>query len=295
MINVKTAFPRLYELEQKYGSLIKGAIKSSRQRKKSNEKSKQSAKTFSFKKGMQTLTDAIYLKILEDVYLNTSVNNISLKNDFGEKRFSLNITKDVENITDGFDAVVISTPSYSSSELFKKLDSDFSSELHEIYYPPVNVIYTGFNQSKINHKLDGFGYLIPEQEKRKILGSLWSSSLFPGRAPEGYCALTSFVGGARSPKLTGMDDKDLVKITVEELNSVLGVNGEPDYVKIVKWEKAIPQYNNHYTDLYESIENFQNKFKGIFICNNFYKGIAVGDCIKNADLTVTGVVNFLKE
>ena len=175
----------------------------------------------------------------------------------------------------------------------EQLDPDISSELHEIYYPPVNVIYTGFNQSKINHKLDGFGYLIPEQEKRKILGSLWSSSLFPGRAPEGYCALTSFVGGARSPKLTEMDDNDLIKLTLEELNSIVGVKGEPDYVKIIRWGKAIPQYNNHYTDLYESIENFQNRNKGIFICNNFYKGIAVGDCIKNADATVSNVINFL--
>lgn len=293
MINVKTAFPRLYELEQKYGSLIKGALKSARQRKKSKEKSKQSAKTFSFKKGMQTLTDAIYMKILESISLNSSIIDIGLNNQPGSKHFALSVVKEGNSINEEFDAVVMSVPSYSASEIFGKLDSGLSGELREIYYPPVNVVYTGFNQSKLNHKLDGFGYLIPEQEKRKILGSLWSSSLFPGRAPEGYCALTSFVGGARSPKLTEMDDKDLVKVTLEELNSVLGITGEPDYVKIIRWGKAIPQYNNHYTDLYESIENFQNKFKGIFICNNFYKGIAVGDCIKNADSTVAGVIKFL--
>jgi oxygen-dependent protoporphyrinogen oxidase len=293
MINVKTAFPRLYELEQRYGSLIKGAVKSARQRKKSKEKSKQSAKTFSFNKGMQTLTDAIYMKILKSVSLNSQIKSIDLNNEYSGRHFSLKVLKDGELLNEDFDSVVISSPSYSASEIFEKLDAGLSAELREIYYPPVNVVYTGFNQSKINHKLDGFGYLIPEQEKRKILGSLWSSSLFPGRAPEGYCALTSFIGGARSPKLTEMDDKDLVRVTLDELNSVLGVKGEPDYVKIIRWAKAIPQYNNHYTDLYESIESFQNKFKGIFICNNFYKGIAVGDCVKNADSTVSEVIKFL--
>ena len=111
MINVKTAFPKLYELEQRYGSLIKGAIKSGRQRRKSKEKSKQSAKTFSFKKGMQTLTDAIYMKILEGVSLKSTINSISIKNDNNRKPFSLSILKDGELINDEFDSIVISTPS----------------------------------------------------------------------------------------------------------------------------------------------------------------------------------------
>ncbi len=294
MINVKTAFPRLYELEQRYGSLIIGAIKSSRQRKKSKEKSKQSAKTFSFKKGMQTLIDAIYSKIKEDIFLNANIDEMAQIKDNEKIRFRLNINHNHSLSSEIFDAIIISTPSFSASKLIANIDKNFAENLEDVYYPPVNVIYTGVKQSKITRKLDGFGYLIPELEKRRILGSLWSSSLFTGRAPEGYCSLTSFVGGARSPELTSLDDKDLIDITVGELNSVLGIKGEPDFVKIVRWSHAIPQYNNHYADLFDSVENFQKSNKAIFICNNFYKGIAVGDCIKNADATVSNVIKYLQ-
>ncbi len=294
MINVKTAFPRLYELEQRYGSLIKGAMKSSRQRKKSREKSKRSAKTFSFNNGMQTLTDAIYSKINSDVSLNSNIEEIVQIQENGNIRFRVNCNGNDSLPSEIYDSIIISTPSYSASRLIAKIDKKLAGYLKEIYYPPVNVIYTGFKRLKINHILDGFGYLIPELEKRKILGSLWSSSLFPGRAPEGYCSLTSFIGGARSPELTDLDDNELIDITLEELDSVLGIKGEPDLFKIVRWKHAIPQYNNHYTDLFDAVESFQINNKAIFICNNFYKGISVGDCIKNADATVSNVIKYLQ-
>lgn len=293
LINVKTAFPKLFELEQTHGSLIKGAVKSARARKKSKEKSKQSAKTISFKKGMQTLTDALKESLKEEIILNSSVGKIDTG---GENNvYKLTINKNGKLSSGLFDSVIISTPSYITGDIISGIDKNLSGKLKDVYYPPVNVIYLAFKKSYVNFKLDGFGYLIPQKENRKILGSLWSSCLFPGRSPDDYYALTSFIGGARSPELTKMDDKELIDTTILELDSVLGLRAEPEFKKVMRWGKAIPQYNLNYPDIFNSVEDFQNKNKGLFICSNFYKGISVCDCIKNADATVNNVINYLEK
>lgn len=289
-LNVKTAFPKLYDLEQNHGSLIRGAIKSARQRKKSKEKSKQSAKTISFKKGMQSIVDSLYSYLKDDIYLSTSIEKIEPQN----RNYQLKIIRKDLTSSEYFDSVIISTPSFSASKLISTYDKLLSEGLKNIYYPPVNVVFIGIEKSKIDYQLDGFGYLIPEKENRNILGSLWNSVLFPGRAPEGYYALTSFVGGARSPELTDLDDDKLIDTTVKELDSVLGMKSRPDFVKIIRWDRAIPQYNNHYSDIIEMIEKFMQKNKGLFVCCNYYKGISVCDCIKNADTTVSNVLEYLR-
>lgn len=290
-INVKTAFPKLYELEENYGSLLTGAIRSARKRRKSKEKSKQSAKTISFKRGMQTIVNALNSNLSDNIFLNQSVEKVTMEG----KGFSVMVNQYDKTKNESFDAVIVSTPSSSASELIQGFDERLSEKLKEVYYPPVNVVFTGFRESDVGFRLDGFGYLIPEKEKRRILGSLWSSSLFKGRAPENHCALTSFVGGARSPELTRMNDGELISTTVEELDYVLGIKSQPVYTKIIRWEHAIPQYNNHYSDLTHSLMNFMKNNSGFFFCSNFLGGISVSDCIKNSYSTVSNVLEYLKK
>jgi oxygen-dependent protoporphyrinogen oxidase len=287
-INVKTAFPKLYELEHEYGSLITGAIKSARKRKRSEEKSKQSAKTFSFKNGMQTLTDTIASKLNNNIKLSAEVKTIGKAD---QNCFEVEYTENGINNKDSCDAVVISSPAYTTGKLLKNFDSKLASKVSEVNYPPVNVIFTGFKKNNVNFNLDGFGYLIPQKENRKILGTLWNSVLFPYRAPDGCCALTSFIGGARNPELTGKDDKETLDVTLSELDSILGINGEPEYYKIIRWDRAIPQYNDDYAYLTEQVERFMEKNEGLYICNNFYKGISISDCIKNSDAIVNSILN----
>lgn len=288
-INVKTAFPKLYELEHDYGSLIKGAIRSSRKRKKSEEKSKQSARTISFKKGMQTLVDSIYDSIKNNII--TGVEFIDLKK-AEQNKYDIVYHVNGQNVKDTSEAIVISTQAHVTTNFIKNFDKTLADEIGGVYYPPVNVIFTGFKKSNVKFNLDGFGYLIPEKENKRIIGTLWNSVIFPGRAPEGYYALTSFIGGSRHPQLTQKDDEENLNITLSELDSIMGINGKPEIVKIIRWNKAIPQYNNYYAELTNKVGKFMDCNKGLYICNNFYKGISVSDCIKNADATVNSILSY---
>ncbi|MGA2669232.1 MAG: protoporphyrinogen oxidase [Ignavibacteria bacterium] len=290
-INVKTAFPKLYDLEKEYGGLINGAVRSAWKRKRSKEVSKQSARTFSFKEGMQTLPLIIYERIKDKIEMNTEVLAVEKTN---EKKYKVKYKLNGQVRSEYADAIVISLPSLQASKLLSPFDEKLSCELKQIYYPPVNVVFMGFRKKEVNYKLDGFGYLIPAKENRKILGSLWNSCIFPNRAPDGSYAMTTYIGGARQPEMTEKDDDETIELTLKELDSVIGLKSKPDIEKIIRWDRAIPQYNNHYADITDSIEKFMNDNKGIYICCNYYKGISVGDCIKNADATVNSVLNYLR-
>jgi oxygen-dependent protoporphyrinogen oxidase len=137
--------------------------------------------------------------------------------------------------------------------------------------------------------LDGFGFLVPAVESRKILGTIWSSTLFHGRAPEGHVALTTFIGGARQPQLVSRSDSELVAMALRELESIMGVEGTPAFVNVLRWEKAIPQYNLGYQRVIAEIEETERGVPGLFLCSNYRGGIAVGDCVMNGKATAERV------
>lgn len=291
-LSVRSAFPKLYALEEKYGGLIKGMIKGRKERKQRAEKAKDSAKMFSFKDGMQTLPRALSEALGGQVQLNAGVMNI-IPTKIGDRRIYLTTyqqngeTKNVES-----DAVVLAVPSYSASQIIEPIDPEMSKVLNSIYYPPVAEIVTGYRAEKIKRELDGFGYLIPAKEKRKILGTIWSTAIYPNRAPQGYVSFTTFVGGSRNPELLDNDNNKILDITNSELKSIIGIDGSPDFVKIMRWDKAIPQYNLCYYKTIEAIERFEQNFPGAFVCSNYRGGISVGDCVMSAEKTVTNILAY---
>ncbi len=130
-------------------------------------------------------------------------------------------------------------------------------------------------------------------EHRNILGTIWSSVLFPGRAPEGRSALTSFVGGSRQPDLAGRNDAELIEIVVHELQSIMNVAGTPVFSHVTRWEKAIPQYRIGHLAVIEQAEQFEKNNSGFFLSGNYRGGIAVGDCVINSERTAERVKSFL--
>lgn len=290
-LNVKTAFPKLYELEQKYGSLIGGQIKSRKERKQRNEESKQSAKMFSFVEGLEELIDAIHAKIKNNVVLGASVCQI----DKNSNQFRITFSYNGSLTTEVYDSIVFSLPAKSAGKLLNQVSVPVSKELSNSYYPPVAVVLTGFKKEALGFVPDGFGFLIPEVENRKILGSLWSSAIFPNRAPEGSYLLTNFIGGSRQPELVNKSDAKLEEIVMNELSELMGIKGSPDFVKIIRWTEAIPQYTKYYAALTEKLEKLQEETQGLFICSNYYKGISVSDCIKNAFATAERIENYSKK
>jgi oxygen-dependent protoporphyrinogen oxidase len=123
--------------------------------------------------------------------------------------------------------------------------------------------------------------LVPSAEKRQILGTIFSSSLFPGRAPEGQVLLTNFVGGARQPGRAALPDDELVRLVCEDLRALLGVKGEPVFRRIIRWPRAIPQYNRGYGEVLSALEKLEAAHPGLHFVGNYRGGIAAGQCIRN--------------
>jgi oxygen-dependent protoporphyrinogen oxidase len=284
-LGVKHAFPKLFDLEKNFGSLLKGALFSKKD--KTARLPKGTPRSITFKRGMQTLPDAIASKLGNSIRLNTGV--AAIRNDSSD-RYTV-VTADGEEM---FDAVVICTPARAAANLTNVLDSDLSRSLESVNYAPVSVVITGFKNDSVGFDPSGFGFLVPGLEHRKILGSLWTSSVFEGRAPAGYHIFTTFIGGSRNAELGQRSDSELISIALDELRSLMGTTGEPVLTAIKKWERAIPQYNIGYEKVITAIERSQANNKGFFICSNFYKGISVGDCVKNGIATAEKVAEYLR-
>ena len=277
-LSLKSCFPKIFNLEEKYGSLIKGMIKLQREAKKSgNQKvgAGPGGTLTSFHSGMGMIIDSLKGYLKERLRVGSKAISVERKG----KGYAVHLSDGMVVETE---ILVIASPAYSASEILKNLDRRLSSALSEIPYPSVAVVCFGYRKERIANKLDGFGFLIPYKERRKILGSLWDSSIFPGRAPEGYALLRSMVGGARASELAIQDDGRLIDIVAEELGHIMDIKVQPDFVKIYRHEKAIPQYNIGHDRKLKAVDEMLLKYGNLYLTGNAYRGIGVNDCIENS-------------
>jgi len=277
-LSLKSCFPKIHELEEKYGSLIKGMIKLQKEARKVG-KAKVGAGPggvlTSFYDGMGTMVDSVKKSLGERLRTGNKAVSVERKS----KGYAVHLS---DGMLVDADVVVIAAPAYSASEILKNLDRHLSSVLSEIQYPSVSVVCFGYKKERIAGKLDGFGFLIPYKERRKILGTLWDSSIFPGRAPEGNVLLRSLVGGARASELAMQDDGRLIDLVAEELGPIMNIKVQPDFVKIYKHEKAIPQYNISHNSKLKALDDILLKYRNLYLTGNAYRGIGVNDCIENS-------------
>ncbi len=294
-LSVEHAFPKLHALERTYGGLLVGAIRSRKERKARKETAKNAARLFSFDEGMQVLPLALAGTLGRSVRYNTHVEQIIPQRAGASPIYTIRYTHDGVRATLEARNVILSAPAYATADIIRDIDPGMAQTLGSVYYPPVAEIFLGYRESDIGCRLDGFGFLVPGVEQRRILGCIWSSVIFPGRAPAGHAALTVFVGGARQPELAALDDGELLGLVRKDLGDLMNVRGVPVISKIIRWRRAIPQYTLGYGKTLQAIDRFEQNFRGAYICSNYRKGIAVGDCVMNAKRTVeiiTGSQSF---
>ncbi|HVN47650.1 MAG TPA: protoporphyrinogen oxidase [Bacteroidota bacterium] len=289
-LSVRSAFPKLYALEERYGGLVKGMIQGAHERKQRAEKAKDRAETFSFRSGMQTLPNALAAALKKEIALNAKViaiQDLAIEHaapptETDVRRYLVEYRHNEIPTEIEADYVVFATAAYDAASILKSLSKEIAPTLTSIYYPPVVSLFLGYHRNDIAHPLNGFGYLIPSIEKRKILGCLWTSSLFPGRAPNGMTALNAFIGGARQPEMFDLNDEQIVDVTLNELQTAMQISGKPVYLHLTRWPKSIPQYELGYQHTMDALNEFEEQHPGIFFAGNYCGGISVGDCIKNA-------------
>jgi oxygen-dependent protoporphyrinogen oxidase len=276
-MSLKSCFTRVYELEQKYGSLIRGMIKLQKEAKKTGRKvgAGPGGVLTSFYDGMETLINALKDYLRER--LKTDSRAVSIDKKDNKYIIYLSDSSHIET-----EAVVIATPAYTTAEMVAGIDRNLSSTLNEIFYPSISVLCFGYKRNKIKQPIDGFGFLVPKREGRKILGTLWDSSIFPNRAPEGYVLLRSMIGGARLSDLAMQDDDRLINTVMDELKEIMGIRVQPDFIRVYKHTKGIPQYSFGHEKRLQAISEIVSRFKRFYLTGNAYRGIGVNDCIENS-------------
>ena len=289
-LSVKSAFPKLYALEEDYGGLIIGSIRSIRKRKKSKEVSKQSAKMFSFKDGMKILPESMAEKLGSRISTNAEVTSIRKT---GDGSFGVTYRDGKQNITLLADVILSTVPAYKAAELFSQLDDDLVKHLNQIYYPPVLVLYLVYEKNVVGQPLDGFGFLIPEKEQKSFLGAIWSSVIFPNRSDDTKAAFTLFIGGSRDAGFVDDVEQLVIDRARREFEIIMKISAEPVLTAKRFWPKAIPQYNLGYVEHENFFDHFEKDNKGIILSGNYRGGISIGDCIKNSELVAQKIKNLL--
>ena len=154
------------------------------------------------------------------------------------------------------------------------------------------VLALGFRREDVAHKLDGFGFLVPEVERRHVLGAVFSSTLFPERAPEGHVMLTAFVGGLRDPDFVQADPQTLTARVLDDLRVLLGAQGEPTFRAVQVWPKAIPQYVLGYGRFKDIAEEAERRNPGLVLAGTYRDGVALGDAIRSGEQAAARIAEF---
>lgn len=269
MLSIQHAFPKLYSLEQEFGSLFKGLIKR-------KNKYKIKTRTISFNQGMSRLPLRLAEILQESLHLNSKIISISYENNTWKITWECNGKKQ----TDYYAKLIVTIPAHQLATLpFDNVISKELLPLQKIPYAGISVLTQAFKREDILHPLDGFGMLIPEKERYKILGTLFSSSMFPQHSNEKLHILRTFIGGSRSPNINLLDKNEIEEIALKELTKLLGIENKPVYTHTHTWKFAIPQYNLGYEDFFHTMENAQRLFPGLCIMGNYREGISLPQCI----------------
>ena len=271
-LSARHAFPKIHEWEQTHGSLFKGMIRSLRQRK---AEGRPKPRLLSFRDGLQTLTDALAKSLEKQTYLETKVKAITGVNG----KWQVLAERYGHELRDRYDAVILALPAPALASLAIQTGADDAlNALTAVDHPPLRITHLGYARNALRHPLDGFGVLIPSLEERSILGALFSSSLFPGRAPADHALLTVFTGGVRHRDVADREENEVITQAARELEALGLVAGEPVFRQSVFWPKAIPQYGTKHGEFLELFGIFEKKHPGIFIASQCRDGVSLPNC-----------------
>ncbi len=272
-LSLNATFPRMAELEKRYRSVVVGMIRAAR----SGPRSKLS----SFNNGMETLP----LRLSKNLDVRCGVSDISLDAD-------LRVAWGRE--ANRPKALVLAVPAYVAANLTRPLSAPLADLLAGATYAPMVVVAMSLDERQLSRPLDGFGFLVPRSEKLHILGTLFSSSLFPGRAPPGRALLTSFIGGALEPEVSGWSD-DRIRDTVNsELRHVLSLSADLEEVAMFRWKRAIPQYGLGHRRWAEGVSSVAAQVSGLFLTGSYFDGVSVPGSMERGRRSATQVIEYIR-
>ena len=287
-LSLASTFPYLRDLELKYGSLARGALK---MRAQSGGKSVQGSRS-----GFLTPTTGL-AEIVEKLVEHLASNDVVLKLNVKARlitNYQSHYQVEVETgETLNTDSIILAAPAFVSGTLLASLDPTLASDLQSIPYASTATVSLAYRLADVPRELDGYGYVIPRREGRRALACTWTSTKFPHRAPEGYALIRVFVGRA-GQDIPWSEDK-LFSLAKEELHLTLGITAEPLLHRVFLWDKAMPQYNLGHPEILKRIDTALEKHPGLALAGNGYRGIGIPDCIHSGELAVKKILALRAE
>jgi oxygen-dependent protoporphyrinogen oxidase len=278
-LSLKSCFPIMQEMEAEYGSLFKAMIAKAKKAKaegrNSGGPSGPGGRLTSFHGGLYRLIERFNERYTDYIETGTTVATIA-KND---SIYSVKL-ENGRNIS--AHRVILAVPALAASSMTAQLSGDLASALGRIRYAPIAVVCLGYNQTDVAHSLDGFGFLVPQKEQRRILGSIWTSSIFANRAPDGRVQFRTMLGGDGDHDSIKLSDDELLKLAETDLGDICGISGSPEMVRIYRWQQGIPQFTIGHAEVMNQIETELTSLGNIFVTGNAYYGIGLNDCVKQS-------------
>lgn len=282
-LSLPACFPIMRQMENQYGGLVKALIGKQLERKRSRARSGGAKKSgspagpagrlTSFQTGLGALIDRLGERLQGVVRTSRQAIRLRRVDDSWE-------IVDQTGATVRARRVVIACPAYSAAALFADFDREVAEAFGSIPYAAIVVLATGHRREDVGHPVDGFGFLIPRNQGLRTLGSIWTSSIFANRAPEGFIQFRSMMGGAGDPGVLELSDDELWQTLRRDLDPLVGIRKDPAFIRIYRWKRGIPQYTMGHRERRARLERALARHQGLFTVGNSYRGISLNDCVK---------------
>ncbi len=285
-LSLASCFPVMREMEDEYGSLFKAMIAKARKAKAEGKKgggpSGPGGWLTSFNGGLYRLIERFEEFYDQHITTGRPVQSVAKDGDNFVVGFADGETERTRNL-------ILSQPAHLVSKVVADMSPRLSDTLAEIRYAPISVVCLGYDTSQIRTSTDGFGFLVPAKEERGILGSIWTSSIFNQRAPEGKVQFRTMVGGDGDHDSVKLTDDELLSRVKADMADILGISGEPEMVKIYRWTHGIPQFLIGHADRMKTVETELKAIGNLFVTGNAYYGIGLNDCVKQSYRVATSL------
>jgi oxygen-dependent protoporphyrinogen oxidase len=296
-MSLMSTFPRFIQLEEEYRSLILGMWARRRMARRFAQRQTDPKRTMfmALLDGMMELTDELKVRLDERSLLSDrKVTRIARLMGTGLPHNPIYEVSMEGGETLRADCAILATPVFVTAELLQGLDGNLSEALLSIPYVSTATISLAYRRAEIHHPLNGFGFVVPRAEERKIMASTWTSTKFSHRSPPDSVLLRAFVGGAQNEHLLEMDDERIIGVVREELMDIMGIKADPILTRVYRWDKSMPQYTLGHAKKLSQLEEKLLRYPGLSLMGCAYRGIGISDCIHDGKLTAEKTLEFLK-
>jgi oxygen-dependent protoporphyrinogen oxidase len=293
-MSLKATFPRFFELEQQYGSVIRGMMAARKKMARSTPSGPKRTMFVSLKNGLDDLVTALVARLTRqgvDLRRGCRVEALRVRShQLGRWVYDLVLGDGGALSCEG---LVLATPAYVSADLLRPLSPIAGGLLEMIPYASTATIVLSYRAEAVGGAVEGFGFIVPRIEGRDLIAATWTSLKWPHRAPAGHVLIRCYVGGVGREAVLQLSDDQLVARVRAELAAICGLNAEPTYVEVNRWWKAMPQYTIGHLDRLAQLDAALSRYGGLVLTGAGYRGVGIPDCIRDGALAAGTLVEFL--